>query len=369
MASGPTVDGMSPWVSRAGYRGVERAGWHGMARETDARRANSVLLLGHSVGLGENFCISFRRRIKIKCRRTLSEQVRRNGLLVMFPSNRNARGATRDEVLNLDQLPPLAFAAVRLVELASDLDVEVEELASVIEQDPPLTARILGMANSGYFGQVTPVLRVKHAIVRVLGLNRVRSLSLVMALAGSLDTRKCPAFDPGHFWLHALLTATAAAAIGQRVGGDGECSVDSLYLCGLLSNIGLLVMVHVSPAEMSALLGRVGEDDRLDPIRTEREVFGVDHRQAGEWLALRWDLPAVVCDTLACIADPRYPTGDPTVTAIVRAAGQWAEDCLNDRETSLQVPGTAPEVTADVAEELLPRLDRLRALAGAFTAR
>ena len=156
-----------------------------------------------------------------------------------------------DEVLGLDHLPPLTAAATRLIDVASDPELEIKELAKIIEQDPPLTARILGLANSAFFGQKTPILSVEHAIVRVLGLDMVRSLSLSMALAGSFDTSQCKNFEIGDYWLHALVTSTLAAAVGRKVSDRENRPIDSLYLGGLLHSIGILVLVHVRPVEMS----------------------------------------------------------------------------------------------------------------------
>ena len=86
--------------------------------------------------------------------------------------------------MDLEHLPPLTPVATRLLAVTSDPDLAINELAAIIEQDPPLTARILGLANSAFFGQVNPIFKVEHAIIRVLGLNMVRSLALSIALTG-----------------------------------------------------------------------------------------------------------------------------------------------------------------------------------------
>lgn len=272
----------------------------------------------------------------------------------------------RDEVLNLDQLPPLALAATRLIEIASDPNLEIHQLASIIEQDPPLTARVLGLANSAYFGQSEPIFRVERAIIQVLGLNEVRSLSLLMALAGSFDTRRCSNFDPGDYWLRAVLTANVAAAIG-RCAGDEARPVDALYLCGLLHNIGVLAMVHARPAEMTHVINEIGKDPSCDPIAVEQAVLGVDHKQAGEWLAFRWHLPEVVVHSLADSAAQPVPEEHAGVVEIVRAASLWTDDYVIGREVALHVPSLPEEFTVAVEQEIIGRLDRLRALAGAFT--
>jgi HD-like signal output (HDOD) protein len=277
--------------------------------------------------------------------------------------------AARDQLLNLDQLPPLSLATTRLIEVASDPDLEIRELASIIEQDPPLTARVLGIANSAFYGQRVPIVNVERAIVQVLGLDQVRNLSLVMALAGSFNTRRCANFDPADYWLRAVLTAALAAAVGRRLCDEVRCPVDALYLCGLLHNIGVLMLVHVRPGEMSEVFARARDGNAADQRAVERSLLGVDHRQAGEWLAYRWGLPGVVVHALAYTQDPAHRGEHAGVVAILRAASQWTDDYLNATEPALSIPGVDAADSSAVEQELGGRIERLRALAGAFAQR
>ncbi len=284
----------------------------------------------------------------------------------MSVSERKLGSGLRDEVLSLDHLPPLTAAATRLIEVASDPDLEIKELASIIEQDPPLTARILGLANSAFFGQQNPILTVEQAIVRVLGLNMVRSLSLSMALAGSFNTRQCQSFDIGDYWLHALVTSAVAAAVGRHVRDPEHRPVDSLYLGGLLHNIGTLVLVHVRPIEMSRVFGETPDESGGDPVELERALLGIDHWQAGAWLAFRWHLPEVAVHTLAHIADATYAGPHNAVVEIVRAASAWAHDHITDGDTPLSIAGLAEDLTRIVEVEVAERLDDLRKVAASF---
>ena len=272
----------------------------------------------------------------------------------------------RDEVLGLDHLPPLTAAATRLIEVASDPDLEIKELAQIIDQDPPLTARILGLANSAFFGQRNAVLTVEQAIVRVLGLNMVRSLSLSMALAGSFNTKQCQNFDIGDYWLHALVTSAVAAAVGRHVRDPENRPIDSLYLGGLLHNIGTLVLVHVRPIEMSRVFTELEEEATGDPIELERALLGVDHWQAGEWLAFRWHLPDVAIHTLGHIADETYAGPHGAVVDIVRAASQWAHDQIHAVDTRLHIDGLPEHVASTVEVEIADRLEELRKVAASF---
>ena len=270
----------------------------------------------------------------------------------------------RHEVMNLEHLPPLTPVAARLLAVASDPDLAINELAVIIEQDPPLTARILGLANSAFFGQVNPIFKVEHAIIRVLGLNMVRSLALSIALSGSFDTRQCRSFDPSDHWLNALATSALAAAIGRRlVGNPWPPLVDALHLAGLVHNIGTLVLVHVRPIQMAEVFDQEAVEKAPEDLAPERALLGVDRWQAGQWLALRWHLPEVVLHTLGALGEADYQGPHTEVTGIVKSASRWVHARLRGAEMALSIPGISDELAASAEHEVTEQLEDLRAMA------
>lgn len=273
----------------------------------------------------------------------------------------------RNEILSLEHLPPLPPIASRLLAVASDPDLEIKELAAIIEQDPSLTARILGLANSAFFGRVNPIFRVEQAIIQVLGLNLVRSLGMSIALSGSFDTRRCRSFDPADYWLNSLATSALAAAIGRRLPANSwPPLVDALQLAGLLHNIGTLVLVHLRPTQMDEIFEQEGGEQAPADFVPERELLGVDRWQAGQRLALRWHLPEVVLHTLGALGDPGYRGPHTEVTAIVKSASRWVYARLRGAETTLSIPGIAEQLAAAAEHEIAQRLEDLRALAAMF---
>ncbi|HKJ87039.1 MAG TPA: HDOD domain-containing protein, partial [Gammaproteobacteria bacterium] len=114
----------------------------------------------------------------------------------------------RQKILETQELPPLPHVATELLSLlhASD-DKELERLRFLVEQDPGLTARVMGWANSAYFGTRGNVRTLNRAIFGILGLRTVTSLILSIVLNRAFDTRACPAFELEDYWFRALLTA------------------------------------------------------------------------------------------------------------------------------------------------------------------
>ena len=272
----------------------------------------------------------------------------------------------RDDVLRLDHLPPLSVTASRLLSVSADPDLDIDALAAIIEQDPPLTARILGLANSAFFGQVRPILTVADAIIRVLGLNMVRSLSLSMALAGSFNTRACRTFDLSRYWLSSLITAHLAAAVGRRLRGDPRRPADALYLSGLMHNLGALVLVHLRPRDMTQVLETALEHPEANVTEIERSVLGVDRWEAGGWLAVRWHLPEVVAHTLGNLTNTSYQGPHTAVIGVIRAASDWTREFAWGVAAEFVVPGVPDEVAAAAVGEVESRLEDLRAMAASL---
>ncbi len=277
----------------------------------------------------------------------------------------------RRELVAVKQLPPLSPTASQLLQLLADPDVEVEQLARVIEQDPGLTARVLGLANSAYFGQTRPILRVQEAIIRVLGLNLVKSLSFGIAMAGSFDTRACPRLDMGEYWYRSLAAAVLGRLVAQGVDAGYNLDSDGLYLCGLLHDIGLLLLAHVFPEGLNDALGAWdGAPDR-DLLQLERQFLDTDHVLSGEWLARRWHLPEMVGDVIAYRERDDYEGDYATELCIVRGVDGWlrgtgGERHLADIDCLRGLPGLDGRSLSAAEERFLDQADELQALARAL---
>jgi HD-like signal output (HDOD) protein len=187
-----------------------------------------------------------------------------------------------------------------------DPEVEIDEIATIIEQDPALVARILGLANSAFFGQAKAITEVRQAIIRVLGLNLVKSLALSISLAGVFDTKACRAFKVADYWYAALGSAALTRMIVHHSPVLENGAADQAYLTALLHNLGMLLLASISPDEFSQALELYHQDPSQSLLMTERDCLGIDHFAAGEWLLRRWHLPEVVVDVIGHLGDVVY---------------------------------------------------------------
>lgn len=243
--------------------------------------------------------------------------------------------ATKSEVIKIKHLPPLSATATRLLELVGDPNVEIDDLTQIIDRDPALSARILGLANSAYFAQSRPIHRVRDAIIRVLGLNMVKSLALSIAMCGAFDTRKCKGFNLEEYWCAALGSAAMSQAVATQTHADQALLSDSVYLCGMMWNLGALVLAHLYPEGMSQVYATLAEEPEADARALERQYIGFDSQQAGAWVAQRWHMPEAVVTAIVHQGDVNYQGAHEGEVLITGAVAQWISGYLAGDEALL----------------------------------
>ncbi len=189
-------------------------------------------------------------------------------------------------------LPTLPTVVAKIVELVDNPRTNASTLARLISTDPALTARMLKLANSAYYGFPRRIGTINLAIV-VLGFNTVRDL----AVSASLVERISFSRDGGmmsDFWEHSIGTAIAARMVLRQIH---HRSVGEAFVAGLLHDIGRLVVARYLPGESRAVEERLEESDH--PLWViEHEVLGMSHSEVGGLLCRRWNIPDSICEAI-----------------------------------------------------------------------
>ena len=182
----------------------------------------------------------------------------------------------------LQRLPAQPISAMRVMRMVDDPQASVAELARLIETDPALSAQVLRLANSPYYGLSKTVASAGRAVV-LLGFTTVRALA-VSAACGLLTTKE-RAYPPG-FWTHALASAVGAGAVARRAG----VSASEAFSAGLLHDIGTALLYRRDPdAHRQIVEHAVLEPHRL--LELERKEFELDHTQAAGEALRTWRFP------------------------------------------------------------------------------
>lgn len=138
-------------------------------------------------------------------------------------------------------IPMLPDQAQRVLHLVGDPDVTISTLASVVSKDPVLATRVLGMANSALYGAMSPLRSVADAVVR-LGTRTVRNVVVTVSMQSQFKSPEVYGHDGARFMEHAIGTAYVAHLIAETVRAD----VEESFLCGLLHDIGKLVILKTA---------------------------------------------------------------------------------------------------------------------------
>lgn len=138
-------------------------------------------------------------------------------------------------------IPMLPDQALRVLHLVGDPEVTISTLAGVVSKDPILATRVLGMANSALYGAMTPLRSVSDAVVR-LGTRTVRNVVVTVSMQSQFKAPELYGHEGFRFMEHAIGTAYVAHLVADGSRGD----VDESFLCGLLHDIGKLVIMKTA---------------------------------------------------------------------------------------------------------------------------
>ncbi len=214
---------------------------------------------------------------------------------------------TISQIRNISELPAIPKVAQLILQEITNEDVDISRLSRAIEMDPGLVARIVGLANSAFFGRNEKIFSVSDAIIKVLGLNTVRSLALSIVLSQPFRVEQCTGFKLEEYWLEAMLSASIVKELAPNIcANKDEMDLSAAYVCGLLHNIGLLVLVHKFRNEMENVFRREPGFHSETSRQTEKEILGLDHAQAGGILARKWHIPDNIIAAVENNHDPLY---------------------------------------------------------------
>ncbi len=282
------------------------------------------------------------------------------------------RKTIRIEIHKLKELPPLSGSTQDILIAVNNPDVRVDELCHVLEESPPLVARLLSLANSAYFGYPGMVNSIQHAIIRVLGLNIVKSLTIGILLSDALDIENCPLFDNQRFWFTSVSTANLSQKFSSLITENETIEPAAAYSSGLLCNIGLLALVHKFPEAMNMVFNEVNSTER-QVNAVLKENFDLDQYESGAWLAQRWNLPQSIATVIAHNKNDEYDGPYSANAKLVGICSGISETVYSKPEIELNGVNRFEELSipCDQAREVLHdfqnRIDELHDLASALS--
>jgi len=182
--------------------------------------------------------------------------------------------------------PPFPAIAMKVLELLGhEDDVDVREVVRWLQADPVFAGEMLRVANSALYGLRSEIRSVHQATIN-LGLDFVKAVAITVGLRAYVKSAvKMPVLR--RCWTHSM----ACGILSQELATACFMKGDEAYTAGLLHDIGRMGLLAAYPVEYANVLN-VAVDHSFDVLHCERELFDVDHCQAGAWLSDQWKLPA-----------------------------------------------------------------------------
>ena len=204
--------------------------------------------------------------------------------------------AVLDKIARIEHLPVLPRAYVRITDELGKCDPSPKAVGEIVGEDVGLSANILKLVNSAYFGLSRTVTSPQQAVI-VLGVNVIRSVILSLHVFKSFETTEERSFSLAKLWEHSMRTASIARIIAKAEGLARE-NADNAYIAALLHDVGKLVLNAHCAEEYQTILGMVREQNRC-VADVETEVLGLTHAQVGAYLLGLWGLPQDVVSAVA----------------------------------------------------------------------
>ncbi len=191
-----------------------------------------------------------------------------------------------ETVDNLFSLPEIYY---RIKQMIDDPTSTIDDVAEIVVEDPNIVARLLHLANSAFFGFATKIESVQRAI-SIMGLAHLNNLVLAISVTKAFKGINSELINMKDFWIHSVYTASLAKIIARH------CNVldsERLFVCGMLHDIGHLVIYTALPTHVENVLERASAEHK--PLRiVEKEMLGFDYAEVGGALLQFWQLPASI---------------------------------------------------------------------------
>jgi len=225
------------------------------------------------------------------------------------------QGKKREIISKMKSFPSMSGIAAKVLKLLDDPDAGAGQVEQLLKQDPSLTANLLKLTNSAYFGIPSKVGSVRHAIA-MLGWKRLSKL-VMAACVSAITDRQIPGYDlpPGVLWQHSVAVSVTAEGLMRELK---IAESDEIFTAALLHDLGKLILggfVEKDLEEIEKVAAR-----GIPFQMAEQEVLGTDHAEIGALMLESWSFPPSLVAAVRWHHDPDSAPETSAMTDIVHVA-------------------------------------------------
>lgn len=274
------------------------------------------------------------------------------------------------ETIKPTDMPAPPQAAMKILRACGQQTTSHDELAHIASTDPVLTAELLRVVNSPFFGLGHNVQSIPRAIT-VIGQRTLRNLALCISVRDTFSDDALPGLNTQAFWEDAIRRAVAA----RMMAGRAKLDPDECFTAGLLQDFGLLVLFYLHP-EQTIHWTELRAADPTARLEQELSLFGASHDQTARVLANQWGLPdelGVALGTHHTCMEPRQDEAPTALSRVLAAADHIAAvftardnaaAIRHCRELLASLYGMEPQTIAELLNEIPHQTDAAGAALG-----
>jgi putative nucleotidyltransferase with HDIG domain len=246
-----------------------------------------------------------------------------------------AEESLKNLVSQTDSLPSLPTLYFELARELESPEVSIKRVSQIIAQDPAMTAKILQLANSAFFGLRRQVSDSSQAVF-YLGVDRIQHLFLFIHLFSHFDPSACGGFSIDDLWKHSVATAVVAKRIAHSERADKK-TMEAAFTAGLLHDIGKLMLASQHPHRYRKVMVYAKEHE-VPFWEAERELMGASHAEVGAYLLGLWALPDPIVEAVAFHHQPSRLFGkDFCALAALHAANALVRNGSDPKEEGIDI--------------------------------
>ena len=250
----------------------------------------------------------------------------------------------KKQIRQIENLPTLPSVYAEVDRLCKNPDVAAEELSRVIEADPPITLKLLKLANSAFFGFSRKITTIKDAI-SLLGNKTVRNTILNISIyEATKNLAESGGLDRKQFWIHSVGCGSIARFLNKKLKLGREES----FTAGIVHDMGKIILDSLYSDYYREVL-KIAEENDLPVRDAENQVLGIDHGSIGLELAGHWKLPEELLEAIANHHTPSHSEKDTQIASLTHVG-----DALCRR---LNIGSGGDATVPEPEEKALERLD------------
>ncbi|MGD9057974.1 MAG: HDOD domain-containing protein [Desulfobacterales bacterium] len=215
----------------------------------------------------------------------------------------------------IQSFPGMPGTAVKLLGLIDDPSMRVSQIEEILRHDPGLTANVLRLANSAYFGIPSKIGSIRQAVI-LLGLKRLIQMVIAACVSAIMD-KPVPGYDlpPGELWRHSIAVSVAAEGLVKELRIEAS---EEIFTAALLHDVGKLVLGEFVKDDFNKIATAVSEGVSFEMAETA--VLGTNHAEVGAKILTCWSLPAEIIRAVQWHHDPEAVERTSAMLDIVHVA-------------------------------------------------